>query len=1026
MAAITTAGSGNWSSTTPNAPWPSGTVPTAADTVTIANTHTVTLDTTGCICLSLTVNSGGTLTNTTAANWDLTSQNDITVNSGGNMLIDMSASSYSATINLNGADATGNGYHLVVLDGGSITLKGKAKTRWTRLNGGVSASGTSITVDDATGWNTGDLICLATTSAYATTPALDLSAGTNTVSGNTVSSMTAFSYAHADRGLVGNFSSNLTIRPKTSNRPCCVFLYQTSTTSWTREIRDVVFRDFSRSTQSARDAALYVYGAGLTSPTYTAISNNAFYNNAVMSLQYILHKAALPRVNNIFYTATDSYHTIGASSTANYFAGTETGTVVFKGPIGGSALNGAFAFLDNAGKQILENCHFTGSKYAIKSQYALEMNNCSVSSCFNAVTLSAGQFFADNSDFSSNNTTTFSHNQYCDARLTDTQFAGTLNDSTFTSALDYETISLINKNASVTTQEIYRPYLVIKRDNSTTNRSTSSIAIYPTRVSTDCQRTLSIPCANGKSIRVVGYVKKSHASNIAATVAITGLGSAWGGFTAAANTDWQVWDSGNITNSSGNDGNFTLTYTANSSSGTTNVAYFDGVVDSPFVTLARHYGFTFDESNPVRKTNPYTVASEATAAAYTGVTINATTSEVSFGAGTADTFAKVYDYSQAWGCLNLDKTMPWTRAGALLSLNDGWTVLDPTITGVTWSGGTVQYNSTGGKADDLDGCIVEFNVSGGGTFTFSGTISGTLDLQNLDASAITVELPSGASYTTANNTGGTITVSTPQIYQSVTISGAVAGSRIQIYDTTSSTELYNGTPTFPYTWTDASPAAADRTIRLRCAYVSGTSAKNFIEATIGTCGQTSGTAGVSYLVSQTNDATYNSNATNGSLVTGITFTDAATDLINCNLAAGSSVWKDIYAAFVYWISTATGIADDITYIEAPDPANYLLTSMKLKNATSPSVPLVVTGGYGRDATSGLSSDIIDTSGGMIFLAPDHVTPYATGSGVTWQDKIDIASQVLTAAQATPIHSNVKQVNSLTVAGAGTEADPWGP
>jgi hypothetical protein len=44
MATLTTAGSGNWSSTTPNAPWVSGTKPTTGDVVEIAAGHTLTLD----------------------------------------------------------------------------------------------------------------------------------------------------------------------------------------------------------------------------------------------------------------------------------------------------------------------------------------------------------------------------------------------------------------------------------------------------------------------------------------------------------------------------------------------------------------------------------------------------------------------------------------------------------------------------------------------------------------------------------------------------------------------------------------------------------------------------------------------------------------------------------------------------------------------------------------------------------------------------------------------------------------------
>jgi len=43
VAAITSAGSGNWDSTTPNTPWPSGTVPVSGDTVTISSGHTITV-----------------------------------------------------------------------------------------------------------------------------------------------------------------------------------------------------------------------------------------------------------------------------------------------------------------------------------------------------------------------------------------------------------------------------------------------------------------------------------------------------------------------------------------------------------------------------------------------------------------------------------------------------------------------------------------------------------------------------------------------------------------------------------------------------------------------------------------------------------------------------------------------------------------------------------------------------------------------------------------------------------------------
>lgn len=37
-----------------------------------------------------------------------------------------------------------------------------------------------------------------------------------------------------------------------------------------------------------------------------------------------------------------------------------------------------------------------------------------------------------------------------------------------------------------------------------------------------------------------------------------------------------------------------------------------------------------------------------------------------------------------------------------------------------------------------------------------------------------------------------------------------------------------------------------------------------------------------------------------------------------------------------------------------------------------------------------------------------------------------AQALLTAAQSTPIHANVKEVNDTTVDGSGTALDPWGP
>lgn len=175
--------------------------------------------------------------------------------------------------------------------------------------------------------------------------------------------------------------------------------------------------------------------------------------------------------------------------------------------------------------------------------------------------------------------------------------------------------------------------------------------------------------------------------------------------------------------------------------------------------------------------------------------------------------------------------------------------------------------------------------------------------------------------------------------QSVTVTGPTAGSRIQIYDLTSATELYNGTPTFPYTWTDPSVYAADREIRLRVAYVNaGTTADEFLQVTIGTATETD--YALSYLVAPVTDAVYVANAVNGSTVTDVV-KNSGTNRIEIDKASGTITAATLYAYEMYYLFTSTGIAADPQVITAIDTANYLVgSSYKFKNVTSgPNVEL---------------------------------------------------------------------------------------
>lgn len=224
-------------------------------------------------------------------------------------------------------------------------------------------------------------------------------------------------------------------------------------------------------------------------------------------------------------------------------------------------------------------------------------------------------------------------------------------------------------------------------------------------------------------------------------------------------------------------------------------------------------------------------------------------------------------------------------------------------------------------------------------------------------------------HTDVGGVGRTIPINTNQ---TVTISGGVPGTRIQVYDLTSGTELYNGTPTFPYTWQDPNPWVADRQIRLRAAKVSGATAKNFLEAIIGTATQAAYT--VSYLLAQTDDAVYNANAIDGSTVTGVTMDDANA-LIKLNTSRSV---QQVYAAASAYLFTSVGIAGLGQAVTATDRANYQAHGRQIKNTTGNAVSL--TGGWIVDAVTGLAETLFDTSGGSLFNAPDHIVPFAYNAG----------------------------------------------
>lgn len=608
-------------------------------------------------------------------------------------------------------------------------------------------------------------------------------------------------------------------------------------------------------------------------------------------------------------------------------------------------------------------------------------------------------------------------------------------ENVYLQAAPLQTFYTVNGvNGDPTIQQVYSAHLnssvpLWSRDNVLAKNSPSSLVgrFSHTYV---MARVQTIQTISGVPIRVKGSLRKdaAYGSGTRPTVSIVGFGVTVTQTMPDVTDTW--WDfTLDYVQSSGQTGPVEFRFEHQTTS-VTGKCWLSGTVIGNMIQRSRHYGYKFNETSTTQEVNPFVGVLEAEAIAYTGVTLNTVTPSITIGAGTANTFHKVYDYIQAWACLNVDSPV-------LLTTTDDITFTVPTNCEVSWpgmstdgtlSGGILRLAAPGVHTYRLSGCTIRFEAAG--TYAMGLTVfSGTVTLVNTSGGAVIVEAPVGVSFV---NTGPSITVQTPSVTQSVTLLGVPPASRVQIYDYKNDVELFNGIS--GYSWVDPAPAVLSRDIRVRVARVNGADADQFKEYLAGTCGITAETCAREYIVSQVPDATYNANGLVGSSITGITFTDNAVDLVNCNIAGGLVTWGEIYAAFAYWTYTAAGIANDFTYISAPDPANYLLSSMKIRNVSA--VDLLVTGGYGRDATTLSSRDIIDTAGstGNIFLAPDHVVAYQTlGSPVITGDISavltavgNVPANVLTAANANPIASDVREVNGVDLQGSGTTLDPMRP
>lgn len=344
------------------------------------------------------------------------------------------------------------------------------------------------------------------------------------------------------------------------------------------------------------------------------------------------------------------------------------------------------------------------------------------------------------------------------------------------------------------------------------------------------------------------------------------------------------------------------------------------VTFTPVVVRLRSYGDTFQSTTLTIKettddrvsvittpvTNPFiTVTNRATVAAYTEFTIDHVAQTITITADT--TMDRLYDYTQ----FDLTET-------ANLGYDEWYTTND---------GST--FTST-----------YDFILNTGVDLTGGGTI---------DVGANTFTRTGTATY------DGIVATSTNRVVH-ITLTGLVAGSVVQVYNTSGSAEIVKTTASsstydYYYTWT------SNINIRVRVRYVSGVTGYEPFEAT-GTVTST----GFALAVSQVADAVYNANNFDGSTATEFSMSEGVIKIFvddPNNITTG----QRLYNWYLYSISTTSFIDDQADLVEAQTPWSYVLDDTLLIENLDTANPLYIFGANINNESS--NGQVIDTSGGSI-------------------------------------------------------------
>ncbi|MBA3622955.1 MAG: hypothetical protein H0W48_00495 [Methylibium sp.] len=234
-------------------------------------------------------------------------------------------------------------------------------------------------------------------------------------------------------------------------------------------------------------------------------------------------------------------------------------------------------------------------------------------------------------------------------------------------------------------------------------------------------------------------------------------------------------------------------------------------------------------------------------------------------------------------------------------------------------------------------------ITNHGTSRFASLSNGVLDLSAWDLVVDTGVTLTGKVTTTGTVTRtGTGTITGGYTYSGgafvpLSITGLVSGARIQVYNTTDSIERVNAVASGT-TYSALLPYTADKTMRLRVAYVSGATGKLPVELV-----STLSADGVSFLVSTVDDTVYNDIGINGSTVTEY-LADFPNVEVDVNDPDGTTTVQRLYSWYANEITTEDGIAQFFGGLVAEDATNFRINTdivdLRLQNVGTLATVLV--------------------------------------------------------------------------------------